>query len=138
MEQVSEASEAAKTEPEPAAKTPRQRQDKSSKRPDPQDRPVTSNRPKTPKDRSLQGKLEQLEGVEQYGKDKIKQGAGAGERGEQPGGYKVYEDKSKQDAGQSFDKIRSLKEAVEDQQQKDAVEDEKQRSAEEDEKPDDQ
>ncbi|HTD24238.1 MAG TPA: hypothetical protein VK738_16385 [Terriglobales bacterium] len=77
----------------------------------------------TPKDRSLQGTQEQLEGMEQYQEDKVKQGAGAGERDEQPGGYGVSKSKSDQAAQQRRGKIRSLKDAVEDEKQRNAEED---------------
>jgi len=123
MELASEASEAAKTEPEPAAKASRRA--KVSERPDPQDRPVTSNRPKTPKDRSLQGTQEQLEGVGQYQKIKIKQGKQAGEEGEQPGGYNLVLGKSDQGVQQPLDKIRSLEEAEKEEERKNAEEDKK-------------
>jgi hypothetical protein len=122
--------------PKPPKKTPRK--ETVTERTDPQDRPVESSRPKVRKDRSLEGTQEQKEGLDQYKTDKIKQGAGAGERDEQPGSYPISSGKTDQADQQALDKIGSLKEAVEAQEQKDAVQDEKQGRAEEDEKPDDQ
>jgi hypothetical protein len=124
------------TNPKPPRKTPRK--DPVKERPDPQDKPIESNRPKTPKDRSLEGTQEQLEGVQRHREDKIKEGAGAGERDEQPGSYVIRTGKSEQADQHALDNVGSLKDSAEEQQQKDTAKDEKQTDPEEDEKPDDE